>query len=220
MALWKKWHGSEPSDEEQVLDSRVVSRLQRVARESSVPIGAHWQTPPAQAPAPESRTEPPQPASPTESPRSKTESPAGAVLQPPSVDTGRLLLAPPADLDTAPSTPAADADVPILAFKASESVPKPTTPDAVLFEAPAPIVEVEHRTRRRGSRSSGKHPVSLEAQRSQARSETGPRVARAVPLPRRSAGAAPLKATAVKPMKERPPSNPARGTVIRPADSV
>lgn len=46
IVMWKVLETKVASDEEDVLYRRLEARLERVARESAVPIGAHWESPP------------------------------------------------------------------------------------------------------------------------------------------------------------------------------
>jgi hypothetical protein len=75
IVMWKVLESQVASDEEDILYRRLEARLERVARESEVPVGAHWESDPSDSHA--GRTD--------------------TVVLAPSVTSDVALLAPPID---------------------------------------------------------------------------------------------------------------------------
>lgn len=111
IVMWKVLESKVASDEEDVLYRRLEARLERVAQESAVPVGAHWET----------------------SPREEGATQSNPVPLPSNPDV--KLLAPPADAElelvAEEHEPVQDVvDEPVVAV---EEYPSPVPPESTLL---------------------------------------------------------------------------------------
>jgi hypothetical protein len=111
IVMWKVLESQVASDEEDILYRRLEARLERVARESEVPVGAHWESDPSDSHADR----------------------ADIGVLPPSVETDTVLLAPPLDVSVDLAVPEQEhepvqeiRDETVVATEARRSLAAPT----------------------------------------------------------------------------------------------